>query len=59
MIVDACLMDRMEEVLVTTDGSESSRNAVHEAIQLAKECSSKLIVVSVVVTNLAYEDFVP
>ncbi|MGO9622604.1 MAG: universal stress protein [Desulfobaccales bacterium] len=57
MDAQVCPMERMERLLVATDGSESSRSAVEEAIQLAKACSSKLIAMATVLTNI--EDAVP
>jgi nucleotide-binding universal stress UspA family protein len=52
MDAQVCPMERMERLLVATDGSESSRSAVEEAIQLAKACSSKLIAMTTVLTNI-------
>ncbi len=46
-------------MLIATDGSESCRGAEKEAIKLAKICSSKLLALSVVVTNREYEDVLP
>ncbi|MGD0827717.1 MAG: universal stress protein [Desulfobaccales bacterium] len=57
MDAQICPMERMERLLVATDGSESSRSAVEEAIQLAKACSSKLIAMTTVLTNI--ENAVP
>lgn len=59
MSMQACPTDRMRRVLVATDGSESCHSAVQEAIKLARICSSKLLAVSVVVTNREYEDVLP
>jgi len=59
MDAQVCPMERMERLLVATDSSESSRNAVEEAIQLAKACSSKLIAMTTVLTNREYEDAMP
>jgi nucleotide-binding universal stress UspA family protein len=55
----ACPMAKMERLLVATDGSTFSENAVKEAILLAKRCSSKLFAVSVVITNLEFEVTMP
>src|SRR3989304_3276949 len=55
----ACPVARMEKLLVATDGSKFSKSAIREAISLAKTCSSKLIAVSVVKTNVEFEDLVP
>jgi hypothetical protein len=52
MDAQICPMERMERLLVATDWSESSRSAVEEAIQLAKACSSKLIAMTTVLTNI-------
>lgn len=54
-----CPVAKMEKLLVATDGSIFSKNAIREAINLAKTCSSKLIAVSVVKTNPEFEDLVP
>ena len=59
MDAQVCPMERMERLLVATDWSESSRSAVEEAIQLAKACSSKLIAMTTVITNMGYEDAMP
>jgi nucleotide-binding universal stress UspA family protein len=54
-----CPIAKMEKLLVATDGSMFSKSAVREAVNLAKICSGKLYVVSVVKTNLEYESIVP
>jgi nucleotide-binding universal stress UspA family protein len=56
-----CPIGRIEKVLVATDGSEASRNAVVVGLDLAKICSSKLelIAVAVVLTNLEYDSALP
>jgi nucleotide-binding universal stress UspA family protein len=54
-----CPVAKMEKLLVATDGSIFSENAIREAINLAKTCSSKLIAVSVAKTNPEFEDLVP
>ncbi|MDP2755485.1 MAG: universal stress protein [Nitrospirota bacterium] len=54
-----CPIAKMEKLLVATDGSVFSKSAVREAVNLAKICSGKLYVVSVVKTNLEYESVVP
>jgi nucleotide-binding universal stress UspA family protein len=56
-----CPTGRMERLLVATDGSETSRNAVAVGLELAKVCSSKLevIAVAVVLTNLEYDGALP
>ena len=55
----ACPMAKMEKLLVATDGSTYSENAVKEAIHLAKKCSSRLFALSVVITNLEFEVTMP
>jgi nucleotide-binding universal stress UspA family protein len=52
-------MAKMDKLLVATDGSIYSENAVKEAILLAKKCSSRLFAVSVVITNLEFEVTMP
>ena len=54
-----CPVAEMETLLIASDGSEFSKNAIREAINLAKICSSKLIAVSVVKTNLEFESVLP
>ncbi len=55
----ACPLSRKQTLLVATDGSEFSKNAIREAISLAKVCSSRLIALSVVKTNLEFESVLP
>jgi hypothetical protein len=45
--------------LLATDGSEYSEGAIREAITMAKRCSSKLTVVSVIETNPEFESTAP
>jgi nucleotide-binding universal stress UspA family protein len=54
-----CPTARLERLLLSTDGSEFSEDAVREAIGLAKTCGSKLYVVSVVEVNPEFEAFAP
>ncbi len=54
-----CPTAKLEKLLVATDGSEYSEGAIQDAIHLAKTCSSKLIALSVVVTNLEFEVTMP
>jgi len=54
-----CPVAKREILLIASDGSEFSINAIREAINLAKICSSKLIAVSVVKTNLEFESILP
>jgi len=54
-----CPTARIEKLMVATDGSKYSENAIREAINLAKICSSNLIAVSVVKTNLEFDSVLP
>ena len=54
-----CPVAKREILLIASDGSEFSINAIREAINLAKICSSKLIAVSVIKTNLEFESILP
>jgi len=54
-----CPIEGMKRLLVATDGSEASRSAVEQAIQLAKVCSSELIAMTTVLTNSEQEDTMP
>ncbi|NWF51830.1 MAG: universal stress protein [Nitrospirae bacterium] len=53
------IMERLERLLVATDGSKYSEGAVREAINLAKTCGSKLFVVSVIEVNPEFEALAP
>lgn len=55
----ACPMGKLEKLLLATDGSDYSKGAEQEALHLAKRCSSKLIAVSTVITNLEFEVTMP
>lgn len=55
----SCPIIKLEKLLLSTDGSEFSEGAVREAINIAKICSSKLFVVSVVETNPEFEALAP
>lgn len=55
----ACPTPGFERLLVATDGSEFSKAAIDEAIEIAKACSSRLFVVSVVEMNPEYEALAP
>jgi nucleotide-binding universal stress UspA family protein len=46
-----CPIERVERLLLSTDGSEYCDGAIREAINLAKACGSKLYAVSVIETN--------
>jgi hypothetical protein len=54
-----CPTARIEKLMVATDGSKYSESAIREAISLAKICSSNLIAVSVVKTNLEFDSVLP
>ncbi|HMK42524.1 MAG TPA: universal stress protein [Dissulfurispiraceae bacterium] len=49
-----CPVGKLEKLLVATDRSQISEGAVHEAINFAKKCSSRVYVVSVLETNPEY-----
>ena len=55
----ACPTARMGNLMVATDGSKYGESAVREAIRLAKICSSNLIAVSVVKTNIEFDSVLP
>lgn len=57
--MEICPAPGIERLLLSTDGSEYSEGAVREAINLAKRCSSKLSVVSVIETNREFEVLAP
>ena len=48
-----------EKILLATDGSESAQAAIREAINIAKICSNRLFVISVVEVNPEYEALAP
>jgi nucleotide-binding universal stress UspA family protein len=50
-----CPVSKLEKLLIATDRSEFSEGAIREAINLAKKCSSRLYIVSVMETNPEYE----
>ncbi|MBI4690121.1 MAG: universal stress protein [Nitrospirae bacterium] len=54
-----CPTPGFERLLIATDGSEFSKAAINEGIAIAKACSSKLFVVSVVEVNEEYEALAP
>lgn len=54
-----CPTSGFERVLIATDGSEYSKAAINEGINIAKACSSKLFVLSVVEMNPEYEAIAP
>ncbi|MDA8106524.1 MAG: universal stress protein [Nitrospiraceae bacterium] len=56
---ESCSMMGFENILLATDGSESAQAAIREAINIAKVCSNKLFVISVVEVNPEYEALAP
>lgn len=54
-----CPTATKEKLLLPTDCSEFSEGAIREAINLAKTCSSKLFIISVIETNPEYESIAP
>ena len=58
-MTDACPITALKSILVATDGSEYSKAAIREAITLAKACSSKLYVLSVIEANPEFEALAP
>jgi nucleotide-binding universal stress UspA family protein len=58
-MAEICPVVNTENLLLATDGSQFSEGAIREAIRLAKRCSSKLSVLSVIETNPEYETIAP
>jgi len=54
-----CSLIGFENILLATDGSESVGPAIQEAMNIAKTCSSRLFVLSVVEVNPEYEALAP
>ena len=54
-----CPTTGIEKVLLSADGSDSNKGAVLGAINLARACTGKLYVTSVIETNPEYEVFAP
>ncbi|MDO8735950.1 MAG: universal stress protein [Thermoleophilia bacterium] len=54
-----CPINKLEKILLSTDGSEFSEGAVKEAIKLAGQCSSTLFVMTVVEANEEYASEAP
>lgn len=54
-----CPFDKLGKLLLATDGSKFNHGAIREALSLSKRCSSKLIAVSVIKTNLEFEVTMP
>jgi len=58
-MAEICPTARVEKILLSTDGSEYSEGAIREAIRLAKKCSSRLTVISVIETNPEFDTLAP
>ncbi len=58
-MAEICPTANVEKILLSSDGSEYSEGAVREAISLAKTCSSKLTVISVIETNPEFDTLAP
>jgi nucleotide-binding universal stress UspA family protein len=58
-MVEICPVNSTEKLLLATDGSQFSEGAIREAIRLAKKCSSKLSVITVIETNPEYATIAP
>ena len=56
---ESCAIMGFEKILLATDGSESVEAAIQEAINIARVCSSRLFVLSVVEVNPEYEALAP
>ena len=54
-----CPTTGIEKILLSTDGSDSSKGATAVAISLAKVCSGKLYATVVIETNPEFEAFAP
>lgn len=54
-----CPIGGLTTLILATDGSEHSENAMKEAITLAKTCNTKIIALSVVDLNPEYEALAP
>ena len=55
----ACPITGLKKILLATDGSIYSEAALREAMNLAKVCSAKLSVISVIEVNPEYETLAP
>lgn len=58
-MANVCPINKLEKILLSTDGSEFSEGAVKEAIKLAGQCSSTLIAITVVEANEEYASEAP
>lgn len=54
-----CPSNKLGRILLATDGSRFSEGAIREALSLSKRCSSKVIALSVIKTNLEFEVTMP
>jgi nucleotide-binding universal stress UspA family protein len=54
-----CPVQRLERLLLATDGSDCSEGAVREGIRLAKDCGTKVYVLSVIEYNPELEALAP
>ena len=58
-MAEICPTIRVETLLLATDASEFSEGAIGESIKLAKKCSNRLAVISVIETNPELETIAP
>ena len=58
-MTEACPITGLRNILVSTDGSSDSEKALHEAINLARSCGTRLHIISVVEVNPEYEALAP
>lgn len=58
-MADTCPITGLKNILVAIDGSRHSEKALHEAINLAKSCGTKLHIMTVVETNHEFESLAP
>ncbi len=56
---NSCSIMGFKKILLATDGSDSVKVAIKEAINISKICSSKLYILSVVEVNPEYEALAP
>ncbi len=56
---NVCATLGFENLLLATDGSEYAEAAIHEAVNIAKVCSSRIFVLSVVEFNAEYAALAP
>ena len=58
-MAEICPTDRVEKILLSTDGSEYSEGAGREAVRLARKCAGRLTALSVVETNPELDALAP